>query len=424
MGRLWSPPYGRWLFPDPGMRQRLAALPRDVWLVGLISLINDSASELIYPLLPLYLGAVLLAGPQALGLIEGLAEAAASLLKLVSGVLSDRSGRSRPWIVAGYGLAGLARPLIALAGSWPVLLLLRLADRVGKGLRSSPRDALLAQAVAADQRGLAFGLHRAMDNAGAVVGPLLATALLALHVPLRQIFAWALLPGLLCIGLALALREPAGRRPSPAVAAPAIDWRPSALPPRLKGYLLVVALFSLGNASNLFLLLRARQLGVAAAQIPLLWMLISAVAMLGSVPLAAWSDRVGRRRVLVGGYLAYGLVYLLIGQLQSGGPWLVAVYASYGLVLSATEGVEKALVADLAGSGLRGTAFGWFHLTTGLLLLPASLLFGWMYEAASPQAAFNLAGSLALVAATLLACQNWAGREGPAGPPATPPGPP
>jgi MFS family permease len=166
------------------MRQRLAALPRDVWLVGLISLINDSASELIYPLLPLYLGAVLLAGPQALGLIEGLAEAAASLLKLVSGVLSDRSGRSRPWIVAGYGLAGLARPLIALAGSWPVLLLLRLADRVGKGLRSSPRDALLAQAVAADQRGLAFGLHRAMDNAGAVVGPLLATALPNPH--LRQ----------------------------------------------------------------------------------------------------------------------------------------------------------------------------------------------------------------------------------------------
>ena len=202
------------------MLNRLRSLPREVWLVGLISLVNDGASDLIYPLLPLYLTSVLMAGPRALGLIEGLAEATSSLLKLLSGALSDRSGRSRPWIVTGYGMAGLARPLIALAASWPVVLLLRFTDRLGKGLRSSPRDALLAAVAPPDQRGLAFGLHRAMDNAGAVIGPLVAAGLLALQVPLRQIILWSLVPGLVCTLLALSLREPAPSRTAAAAVRP------------------------------------------------------------------------------------------------------------------------------------------------------------------------------------------------------------
>ncbi|MEY3751190.1 MAG: hypothetical protein RLZZ186_1609 [Cyanobacteriota bacterium] len=386
------------------MLKRLRGLPRDVWLVGLISLVNDSASDLIYPLLPLYLTSVLLAGPKALGLIEGIAEATGSLLKLVSGAFSDRSGRTRPWIVTGYGMAGLARPLIALAASWPVVLMLRFADRVGKGLRSSPRDALLAQAVAPDQRGLAFGLHRAMDNAGAVIGPLLAAGLLALQVPLRQLIAWSLVPGVICTLLALALREPStGPRPLPRPRpSEPMRWQFSALPPALQRYLPVVALFTLANSSSLFLLLRARQLGVPQTQIPLLWAAISAVAMVGCTPLAAWSDRIGRRRLLVAGYGAYGLFYLLIGQLRGGGPWLLLVMASYGLFLAATEGVEKALVADLSAEGQRGTAFGWFNLITGLMVLPASAVFGWLYEAFSPQVAFSGGGICALAAALWL----------------------
>jgi len=388
------------------MLKRLGALPRGVWLVGWISLVNDGASDLIYPLLPLYLTSVLMAGPKALGLIEGIAEATGSLLRLASGVLSDRSGRSRPWIVAGYGMAGLARPLIALASSWPVVLLLRFTDRVGKGLRSSPRDALLAGLVAPDQRGLAFGLHRAMDNAGAVIGPLVAAGLLALQVPLRQLIAWSLVPGVVCTALALALRDPPA---PPQVSAQAMApepgrWQFSALTPALQRYLPVVALFTLANSSNLFLLLRARQLGVPQPQIPLLWAAISAVAMVGSTPLAAWSDRIGRRRLLVAGYGGYGLFYGLIGQLEVGGPWLLLLFASYGLFLSATEGVEKALVADLSTAGQRGTAFGWFHLITGLTVLPASALFGWLYEAFSPQIAFTAGGICALAAAFWLAC--------------------
>ena len=388
-----------------GMSNRLKRLPRDVWLVGLISLVNDGASDLVYPLLPLYLSSVLMAGPRALGLIEGVAEATASLLKLVSGVFSDRQHRTRPWIVGGYGLAGLSRPLIALATTWPLVLVLRFSDRVGKGLRSSPRDALLANLVPAEQRGLAFGLHRAMDNAGAVIGPLMAAGLLALHIPLRQIFFWSLIPGLICVLLALALREPSVVVSPSVTPRPTFSWRFTALPVRLQRYLLVVALFTLGNASNLFLLLRARQLGVPEAQIPVLWATVSAVAMLGSAPLAGWSDRVGRRRLLVGGYVAYSLFYLVMGHLQQIGAGIYPFFASYGLFLSATEGVEKALVADLARPEERGTAFGWFNLISGLLLLPASLLFGWLYDGFGAPVAFSVAGTFALLAALMLALQ-------------------
>ncbi len=186
------------------MWQTIRALPPTVWLIGLISLINDSASELVYPLVPLYLTSVLMAGPRALGLIEGIAEATASLLKWVSGVVVDRTRRSKPWIVVSYGLAALGRPLIAWVTSWPALLTIRFADRVGKGLRTSPRDALLAASVGADRRGLAFGVHRAMDNAGAVIGPLLAAALLASGMPLRDVFLWTWVPALACVALALA----------------------------------------------------------------------------------------------------------------------------------------------------------------------------------------------------------------------------
>jgi len=191
------------------LRPTFRTLPSTVWLLGAISLLNDAASELVYPLIPLYLATVLGSGPRALGFIEGAAEATAALLKLVSGVWYDRVGRAKGFIVVGYGLAAIARPAIAFVTAWPGLLLLRLMDRLGKGLRSSPRDALLAQAVPAGRRGLAFGLHRAFDNAGAVIGPLLAAGLLALHVPVRDILLWAAVPGVLCVALAMAIREPA-----------------------------------------------------------------------------------------------------------------------------------------------------------------------------------------------------------------------
>lgn len=381
---------------------RLRELPRAVWLLGLVSLCNDSTSELIYPLLPIYLASVLMTGAGALGVIEGVAEASGSLLKLFSGVLSDRQRSVKPWVVGGYSLAAAARPLFALATSWPAVLLLRFADRVGKGLRSSPRDALLALSVAPEQRGLAFGLHRAMDNVGAVVGPLLAAWLLAVEVPLRDIFLWASLGGALTVVLALAVEEP--QHPPPASATP-FCWRMQGLPGPFRRYLAVLALFTLGNSSNMFLLLRARELGLAEYQVPLLWGLVSLSAALLSTPLSALSDRVGRPRLIVCGWGVYGAFYLLLGCI---GQQLLLwpLFACYGLFMAATEGAEKALVADLVEQEMLGTAYGWFHLTSGLLLLPASLVFGWLWQAVAPLAAFALAAACALLAALLL--RLWA----------------
>ena len=385
------------------MFKTLAALPRTVWLIGLISLMNDSASELVYPLIPLYLSSVLMAGPSAMGIIEGIAEATASLLKLFSGVIVDRTRRAKPWILFGYGLAGLGRPLIALVTSWYGLLFIRFADRVGKGLRSSPRDALLAASVEPNRRGLAFGVHRAMDNAGAVIGPLGAAALLGAGVAIRDIFIWTLVPALLCITLALLVREPTHA----GVTSKRFDWRLRDMPPVFKRYLIVVGLFTLGNSSNMFLLLRARELGVPEAQVPLLWAAVSLVAMLFSAPLSALSDRLGRVGLLAGGYVAYGLFYTALGLMARDGFLLFVLFAFYGLFMAATEGVEKALVADVAPEGLRGTAFGWFNLVAGIFLLPASVIFGWLYESCSPLTAFAFSASCALLAALLL--WRWIG---------------
>ncbi|MDR0465819.1 MAG: MFS transporter [Deltaproteobacteria bacterium] len=382
------------------MFKSLWRLPRNIWLIGLISLCNDGASEMLYPIIPLYLSSVLMAGPRALGVIEGIAEAASSLLKLFSGVVMDRTRRAKPWIVLGYSLAGFGRPLIAFASSWGWVLCIRFADRVGKGLRASPRDALLASSVAPEQRGLAFGLHRAMDNAGAVIGPLAAFALLAWGVPLKDVFLWATLPALACLGLALSLRD---REPAPQRAPQrAFDWRLRGMPRIFKTYLAVVALFTLGNSSNMFLLLRAGELGVPTEQVPLLWAAVSAVAMLSSVPLSALSDRLGRTPLLLVGYIAYGVFYLGMGWISGHGAALVLLFGAYGFFMGATEGVEKAFVADLVPEGQRGTAFGWFNLTTGIVLLPASILFGLLYQSISPGSAFLFSCCCSLLAAVLL----------------------
>ncbi|MBE2295518.1 MAG: MFS transporter [Phycisphaerales bacterium] len=378
--------------------QALFDLPRAIWLLGLISFCNDAASELVYPLVPLYLASVLLVGPRALGIIEGIAEATGSLLKLFSGVLADRTRSIKPWVVGGYSLAALARPLIAFATSWPLLLTLRFADRVGKGLRTSPRDALLALSIDPQRRGLAFGLHRTMDHLGAVVGPLLAAGLLAAQVPLREVFLWAALGGVAAIALTLALREPERAAP---MSVTRFSWTLQGLPRPFQRYLLVLGLFTLGNSSNMFLLLRAREMGLAEYQVPLLWALVALIAAVGSTPLSALSDRFGRVRLIVGGWLVYAGFYLLLG-FSSHALLLWPLFALYGLFMAATEGVEKALVADLVPSEVLGTAYGWFNMIAGILLLPASILFGWLWQQAGALVAFGFGAGCALLAALLL----------------------
>ena len=381
------------------MFKTLQSLPRTVWLIGLISFVNDAASEMLYPLMPLYLATVLMAGPKALGLIEGIAEASSSIFKLVSGVIVDRTKKTKPWIVIGYFLAGVGRPLIALANSWAWVLCIRFTDRLGKGLRSSPRDALLAESVPPNQRGLTFGLHRSMDNAGAVVGPLIAAFLLSIQVPLRDIFLWAVVPGIITVTLALCLREPPREQ---RVVAP-FSWSLNGLSLSVKRYILVAGMFALANSSDMFLLLRARELGVPQEQIPLLWAAISLITTVFGTPLSALSDRFRRKYFILIAWFIFAFFYLAMSFSGITTWMLFGLFAIYGLFKAATEGVEKALVADLAPAGMAGTAFGWFNLITGLMLLPASLMFGWLYESYSPQYAFLFSGSCALLAFLLLA---------------------
>lgn len=380
----------------------LRTLPRTVWLLGGISLLNDAASELVYPLIPLYLTTVLAAGPRALGLIEGAAEAASSLLKLVSGAWYDRVGHAKPFVISGYSMAALARPLIAFVTVWPILLALRLLDRIGKGLRTSPRDALLALSVAPGERGLAFGLHRAADNAGAVIGPLLAAALLAAGVPIRDILLGAALPGLLCVLLGFWLKEPETKRVDP-VTEPRTrrDWDWQGLPASFRRYLIVVALFALGNSSNAFLLLRAADVGLAPAEVALWWAICSAAATLGAVPLSRLSDRLGRLRLITAGWLIYAAIYCVMGVTSSDTVfWGLAV--AFGVYLAATEGAERALVADIVPGRRLGSAYGWFHLVNGLMLFPASFIFGALWQGASVFVAFAFGAGCALAALILL----------------------
>jgi MFS family permease len=381
------------------MRAALRALPGTVWLLGAVSLLNDAASELVYPLLPLYLATVLGAGPRALGLVEGAAEATSALLKLVSGVWYDRVGRAKPFVVAGYSVAALSRPLIALVAAWPLLLALRVLDRLGKGLRSSPRDALLARSVPAERRGLAFGVHRAFDNAGAVIGPLAAAALLAGEVPLREILLWSALPGALCVALAALLKEAPGS--DPVGAERRLRWTLSALPPDFRRVLAAIAVFTLGQASSAFVILRAHDLGMPPAQSALLWAAVAATSTLLAVPLSSHSDRVGRVPLLAVGWSVHAALFVLLGATSAVALlWVAAVLL--GVYMAATEGTERALIADLVPRQHLGAAFGWYYLAKGLLLLPASAVFGWVWMAAGATTAFFLAASFVVLATALL----------------------
>ena len=382
------------------MLKTILALPRTVWLIGLISFVNDSASEMLYPLMPLYLASVLMAGPKALGVIEGIAEATSSIFKLVSGVIVDRTKKAKPWIVLGYALAGIGRPLIAIANSWLWVLAIRFTDRMGKGLRSSPRDALLAESVNEKQRGVTFGLHRSMDNAGAVIGPLLAAMFLSMGVPLKDIFVWAIIPAAVTITLALCIKEPQ-REAAPQ--ASKFSWSLEGMPDQFKRYLLVAGIFALGNSSDMFLLLRAREAGVPQEQIPLLWAAISLITTLFGTPLSALSDTFGRKRFILIAWFAFAFFYIAIGIPGISIIQIFILFVIYGLFKAATEGVEKALVADMAPIGLAGTAFGWFNLITGLMLFPASFIFGWVYESIAPFYAFLFSGTCALIAFVLMA---------------------
>lgn len=376
----------------------------NVLALAAVSFLTDASSEIIAPLLPLFLVGTLGASVQMVGVIEGAAEAVAALLKVASGWWSDRVSRRKPLIVLGYGLASLVRPMVAVAQTGAHVLAIRLTDRVGKGIRGAPRDALLAASVPAEQRGRAFGFHRAADHAGAVVGPLVALACLQwLGMPVRQVFWVAAVPGALAVLVALVLvkEEQPAVRAAP-VRRPAERVAPPVLPTRFWAGIAPVVLFTLGNSTDAFLLLRASQLGVPTALIPLLWVALHVVKSASSTPGGALSDRVGRRPLIVAGWLLYAAVYA--GFAVAEAQWHAwALFAVYGAVFGLTEGSEKALVADLVAPAQRGTAFGWYHGLVGAAALPASVLFGYVWDRYSAGVAFTMGAGLAVGAAIWMA---------------------
>jgi MFS family permease len=383
-------------------------LSRPVWLLGWVSFFTDMASETVYPLLPLFLTQVLGAGAMSLGVIEGAAEAANSALKVFSGWLADKSGSPKKLVLAGYGIASAVRPLIGLATAWPQVLAIRFADRLGKGIRGAPRDSMLADFAPANARGRVFGFHRAMDHAGAVTGPLLASAFLYFYPgEYRTLFALTIIPGIIVILFLLRVPEPRRILKNPAELNPVELNR--AEPRRTMWNLgepfyratAIILLFSLGNASDAFLLLRLSDLGVATMWIPLLWSALHVVKVVSSLVGGALSDGFGRRGLIALGWLWYALVYAAFGVVDTKGT-LIVVFLSYGLYFGLTEGNEKAWVADMAPAGARGTAFGVYNAALGIGTLAASLIFGAIWTRISPHAAFLTGASLAVVASLLL----------------------
>lgn len=391
------------------MARPLRPLPRTVVVLGLVSLLNDTASEMVTPLLPLFLTATLGAGPAVVGLVEGVAEATASLLKVVSGWLADRGWNRKGLVVAGYTVSNGARPLMGIAAAWPAILALRFFDRVGKGVRTAPRDALIAGAAEATERGRAFGFQRALDHTGATIGPLIAFALLASGLQMRTVFLASALPGLTVAVLLLAAL-PATPSAKPA-AAPPLHW--GDLDGRLRGLILAAGGLALAATPEAFVILWARERGMAVAQIPLVWAGAHAVKAAVSVPAGALSDRLGRLPVVAAGW--GGRIALLAAFAFAGdAPTTVwALFLAYAAALAATEGAERALVGDRAPAAKRATAYGLYHLVCGLFALPGALLFGLLWQAFGPRTAFLCAATLtALAAATLVWLAGGPGGRG------------
>lgn len=373
---------------------RAGRLKPQVILLGLAALLNDAASELIYPLLPIFLTTTLGATPVVIGLIEGTADGLSSILKYFSGAWSDKVKKRKPLIVSGYALAAASRLLIAAATVWPLVLTARLVDRTGKGMRSAPRDALIADVTPREQRGRAYGFHRALDHTGAIAGPLLAILLLqGFGLSLRMTFFLAVIPGaigMLMLVFLLKETEHVPRDPHPAE--PDVT-----LPKQFRGAITAVALFALANSSDAFLLLQAHAAGVSTAMLPALWAAHHVIKSLFSARAGALSDRVDRRWLLVAGWTSYACIYALFPYAQTLTSFVI-LFVAYAIPFTLAEGAERAWIADLVPAEARGKSFGIYYLANGLCVLAGTALFGLIYQQISARAAFFTGALLALAA--------------------------
>lgn len=392
----------------PPLWKRYLGLPGNVFALSVVSLLNDTSSEIIYPLLPAFLALSLGASPFAIGLIEGFAESVASLLKLFSGYASDRFGTRKLPVFLGYSLAAIMRPFLAFATTWPQVLVVRMTDRVGKGIRGAPRDALIAESVPSAERGLAFGFNRAADHMGAVFGPVAAFILLSIFAAntqsptireYQQVFLYASVPVVIGLFVIVFFVKEDTKRAGTVVAAP-VTLSLSGYDRNFKRFLLVIAVFTLSNSTDAFLLLRAGESGISPVLLPLLWMTLHMSKVVSSLIGGDLSDRVGRKTLIITGWLIYAVVYAGFAFVSSPSQcWILFII--YGVYFGLTEGVEKAFVADMVPAEKSGTAFGLYNLAFGITVFPASLLFGIVWTRYGSTAAF-LASACVSVAAILL----------------------
>ena len=393
----------------PKFWQRYRGLPANVLALSVVSLLNDTSSEIIYPLLPVFLFLTLGASPFYIGLIEGFAESFASILKLFAGFLSDKFGNRKLPVFLGYSLAAVARPFLAFVTTWQQVLFVRMSDRIGKGIRGAPRDALIAASVPPERRGLAFGFNRAADHLGAVIGPIVAFVLLTYFAvnpdeptaqEYRRVFLFASLP--VVLGLFVIVFFVREEKPEPS----AEDEIPIKFSLRefdgnFKKFLVVIVLFTISNSTDAFLLLRAEQAGIAPAMLPILWMVLHFSKVFASLIAGELSDRVGRKVLIFGGWIVYAFVYAGFAFVSS--PWQAWVlFVIYGVYFGMTEGNEKALVADMVDADKRGTAYGFYNLAFGISVFPASLLFGLLWTTFGPETAFLASAVVSIISAVLL----------------------
>jgi MFS family permease len=374
-------------------------LPRPIRLLGWVSLLTDAATEAVYPLLPVFITQVLGGPPVALGLVEGAADATSSVLKVVAGRWSDRAGVRKPIVVLGYTLSSLVRPFVAIATTWGHVFAIRVTDRVGKGLRSAPRDAMLATLAPPGERGRVFGYHWAMDHAGAAVGPLIATVFLYFSPDnYRLLFGLTIIPGLLAVFTLL-------RVPETFAAVPLVPGVPGVpkvrFPTGLKKYFVISSVFALGNSSDAFLLLQLSQSGVPLVGLTMLWSAQHAIKALITMRAGMLSDRVGRRTLIIIGWVIYAIVYYGFAFSESMYA-LVGWFMIYSTYTAAIEGTEKALVADLTPEALRASAFGWHAAVQGVGALAAGIVFGLLWQSFGAPVAFMTGAALSIAAAILL----------------------